>query len=71
MTKPGKQRPFWQDFLLHLAMVFVWPIFLYALYLVLSLPSFLQILVGLLIWMAIAYVIYHAHQKMKKGLEKK
>ncbi len=70
MTKPGKQRHFWQDYLLHLAMVFVWPVFLYVLYLVLSLPSFLQILVGLLIWTAMGYAIYRAHQKMKKGLEK-
>ncbi|MFG5777338.1 hypothetical protein ACFIQF_09685 [Comamonas sp. J-3] len=74
MSKPDKQRPFGQDYLLAFVMMFLEPVlgiaWLYGLYRVFILPTWLQVLLGLGIWAAAGYGIYRLHQKMKKGLEK-
>ena len=74
MTKPGKQRLFWQDYLLVFVSMFVEPIlgiaYIYVLYKVLTLPTWLQVLLGLLVWVVVGYGMYRLHRKMKKGLEK-
>ena len=74
MTKPRKQRPFWQDYLWVFVSMFVEPVlgiaYIYVLYKVLTLPTWLQVLLGLLVWFAVGYGMYRLHQKMKKGLEK-
>ena len=74
MRKPSKQRPFWQDYLLFIVTMVVEPavsiLFLYGLYKVLTLPTWLQVLMGLLVWGLVGLGLYRLHRKMKKGLEK-
>ena len=69
-----QQRPFWQDYLLFLVRMVLEPIgciaYLYVLYKVLTLPTWLQVSMGVVIWASAGYGLYRLHRKMKKGLEK-
>ena len=78
MFSTNKQKwlvSLWHDYLLFGVRVVLEPVvviaFIYLMYRVLSLPTWMQVVVSSLVWVVQGYGMYRLHQRMKKGLEKK
>ena len=78
MFSTNKQKwlvSLWHDYLLFGVRVVLEPVvviaFIYLMYRVLSLPTWMQVVVSSLVWVVLGYGMYRLHQRMKKGLEKK